>query len=152
MFEALDEAREELKRVDHLIYVSLKYTRTVDVLINIMKRMVEAYEFLIESLLKYALSKNKIIEIPGTYKERCALVKKNFEEKEIQDSINLYLFIREILKASYERESEYRRHVTLRTYINGKEEIINIDIITQYYHAQQEFANLVEKIIREEKE
>ena len=33
MNEYLLEAREELKRLEHILYVSLKYTRTVDVLI-----------------------------------------------------------------------------------------------------------------------
>ena len=32
MKEALDNAKEELKRVDHLFYVSLKYTRTADMM------------------------------------------------------------------------------------------------------------------------
>ena len=32
--EYLIEAREELNRIEHIIYVSLKYTRTTDVLRN----------------------------------------------------------------------------------------------------------------------
>ena len=31
---------EELKRVDHLVYVSLKYTRTVDVIRSIIDRLI----------------------------------------------------------------------------------------------------------------
>ena len=47
MNESLIEAREELKRLEHIIYVSLKYTRTVDVILNALKRMVSTYDFII---------------------------------------------------------------------------------------------------------
>ncbi|MFH1400884.1 MAG: hypothetical protein ABIH41_05155, partial [Nanoarchaeota archaeon] len=70
MKEALENAKEELKRVDHQIYVSLKYTRTVDVLINIMRRMVDAYEFMIEAALKYCVESKKMETIPESPKER----------------------------------------------------------------------------------
>ena len=40
MIESLENAKEELKRIDHLIYVTLKYTRTVDVLLSVVERMV----------------------------------------------------------------------------------------------------------------
>jgi len=36
MRESIENAVEELKRVDHSIFVSLKYTRTVDILVNIL--------------------------------------------------------------------------------------------------------------------
>ena len=52
MIESLEDAKEELKRVDHLIYVSLKYTRTVDVLRNVIERLVTASEFMITAMLK----------------------------------------------------------------------------------------------------
>ena len=36
----LDKAKSELKRADHLIFVSLKYTRTVDVIRSIIERLI----------------------------------------------------------------------------------------------------------------
>ena len=41
MTENLENAKEELKRIDHLIYVTLKYTRTVDVLLSVVERMIK---------------------------------------------------------------------------------------------------------------
>jgi hypothetical protein len=51
MKESLSEAFEELKRADHLIYVSLKYTRTVDVIKSIIERLINAYDDAIITLL-----------------------------------------------------------------------------------------------------
>ena len=50
MREKLEEAFEELKRVDHLIYVSLKYTRTTDVLKNVIDRMITTAECMMNAI------------------------------------------------------------------------------------------------------
>jgi hypothetical protein len=150
MIQSLHDAVEEWKRVDHLIYVSLKYTRTVDVIINILNRMVDGYAHLMDSLIKYA-EKEKLWkgELPGSAIERAELVKQLFKEDiEIQDNVDLYLLLRKLLRAkTVERENEYRRHVTMKTIIDGREEIVNIDIITNYYLFQREFLQKVQKML-----
>ena len=40
MKDYLDDVKNEVKRVDHLIYVSLKYTRTVDVIRSVVERII----------------------------------------------------------------------------------------------------------------
>ena len=40
--ESIDKAKEELKRVDHLFFVSLKYTKTVDVIKSLIDRLINA--------------------------------------------------------------------------------------------------------------
>lgn len=141
MKEALYDAAEELKRVDHLVYVSLKYTRTVDVIINILNRMVDAYAFMIDALIKKAQEEGKPFEEPASAIERAELVQKLYEEDmNVVDNLELYLLLRKLLRAkNIERENEYRRHVTMRTIIDGREEIVNIDIITNYFIYQREF-------------
>lgn len=154
MKESLDDAKEELKRVDHLIYVSLKYTRTVDVLKNALNRMIDAYDFLFEALLRKAIEEQKTETIPTTPIERGNLIKKLYEEdQQIIDNVELFFLIRKLHKAqSPEKEQEYRRHVTMRTMIDGREEIVNIDIITQYYHFQREFYKRVQSLINAEED
>ena len=150
--ESLDEAKEELKRVDHLIYVSLKYTRTVDVLLNAISRMMDAYDLLFESLLNKAEEEKKIIEVPLTPIERGNLVKELYaEDEQIIDNVELSFLLRKLHRSpNPQREQEYRRHVTLRTHIDGREEIVNIDLITNYYLFQLEFYKKVDKIINGE--
>jgi hypothetical protein len=148
MRDAIENAVEELKRVDHSIFVSLKYTRTVDILINILIRMVDCYEFLILALLKYALDKKMIGEIPTTPKERAVLIKEIYKEQEVHDNIDLYLLLKAMLKSTYTRENEYRRHVAMRAIVAGREEIININIISQYYEYLTSFFHMVDNLTR----
>jgi len=148
MRDAIENAVEELKRVDHSIFVSLKYTRTVDILINILIRMVDCYEFLVLALLKYALEHKMIGDIPSTPKERAVLIKQVFKEQEIHDNIDLYLLLKAMLKSNYGRENEYRRHVAMRAIVAGREEIININIISQYYEYLTSFFHMVDNMTK----
>ncbi len=143
MMQALRDAREELKRVDHQVYVSLKYTRTVDVIQNILARMVDGYAFIIDALLKQDEN------APQSAIERAERVKELYpDDLTIQDNMELYLLLRKLLRAkNVEREQEYRRHVTMKTIIDGREEIVNIDIITNYYLFQRDFLTHVEKLL-----
>lgn len=143
MIETLEEAGEELKRSDHLIYVSLKYTRTADVLLNTLSRMIDAYELLIDALLAYAKDTKNLQETPQTPLEKGNLVKKLYPQQEIQDNVDLFFLLRKIYRAPYDKEQEYRRHVAIITSIDGREEIINIDIITQYHEFEKAFFKYV---------
>ncbi len=146
MDEAIENAVEELKRVDHSIFVSLKYTRTVDILENIISRMVDCYEFLFVALLRYAKDHKMTADIPTTPKERVTLIKELFKEQEIHDNIDLYLLLKAMLKANFSRENEYRRHVAMRAIIAGREEIININIISRYYEFLTSFFHMVDNL------
>ncbi len=144
--ELLTEAKEELKRVEHLIYVSLKYTRTVDVLLNAISRMIEAYDFTFQAILQHALEEKKVDEIPATPIEKGNLVKQVYpDDEQVSDNVGLFFLLRKLHRSpSPQREQEYRRHVTMRTIVDGKEEIVNIDIITRYYLFQLEFYRRIE--------
>ena len=151
MKESLQEASDELKRVDHQIYVSLKYTRTVDVLMNTIGRMIDAYNCLIDSLLKYAVEKNLRKEeyIPSTPLERGNLVKQLFNDEIVQKNMELYFLLRKISKSVPKKEQEFRRHVTLRTVIGNKEVTLDIDKATEYYNMIKEFYEWIEEKINE---
>jgi len=149
MIESLHDAREELKRVDHLIYVSLKYTRTVDVLVNILYRMINAYEFIMLALLKKAVEQNKIEHIPRTPKEKGNLVKELYEDDDVTQHIHLYFLFQAMTKAEHIAENEFRRHVTMITFINNKKEILNIDLVTSYFENQMRFYEKIKQILTE---
>jgi hypothetical protein len=151
MKESLYEAKDELKRVDHQIYVSLKYTRTVDVLMNCIGRMIEAYNCLINSLLKYVVEKKirKEEYIPTTPLERGELTKELFKDEIVQKNMEMYFLLRKIHKTNPKKEQEFRRHVTLRIIIDDKEVSVDIDKATEYYNMLKEFYEWIDVKINE---
>jgi len=154
MKEAYDLAVQELKRVDHLFWVSLKYTRTVDVIKHVIDRLINCFSFGFESLLKYAKEKKLITNIPTNEGLRCDLLKKTFSENvELIDYINFYLKLRKLSKAEYTKREEFRRHVTMIATIDKGEVVeVDIDSLKQDYEKTKIFIKFVKKIINEEKE
>ena len=91
--DQVDTPEDELKRADHLVYVSLKYTRTCDIMKNAIKRMIAAYELSINEYLENIRKNKKIKEVPTNFKEKVALVKSL-----IGSSVNKYLLLYNLLK------------------------------------------------------
>jgi hypothetical protein len=145
MKDAMENAKEELKRIDHLIYVTLKYTRTVDVFLSIIERMINAYEFLVDVLIKIAVKEGKLIEEPDIPLAKAQSVLKLYDSKKIKDNIEHYLMLRKLRRAHYDKTNEFRRHVTMTAIVEGKIITVNIDTITEDFHELKEFIEYVEK-------
>ena len=154
MKDSFDEAIQELKRVDHLFWVSLKYTRTVDVIKNVIERLINCIGFGLESLLKYAKEKKLVTSIPTNAGLRCDLLKKTFPDNlELTDYINFYSRLRKLSRAEYTRRGEFRRHVTMIATIDKGEVVeVSIDSLKEDYEKTRNFIAFVKRIINEEKE
>lgn len=164
MKDAIKNAKLELGRADHLVLVSLKYTRTVDIFRNAIARMISAYEWMISALIKCLekrfkngvdqehkdlsdlgdIDLNKLTPI-----EKAKLIIKHFKDDEVKKNISLYLNLRKILTTSYQALNEYRRYVTMKTFVENKEVNIDIDTINEYYLMEKQFLEKVETIIKE---
>ena len=84
MMESLNNAREEFKRCDHLLYVSLKYTRTVDVIKSLILRMLSCYDFTMDTLI---LKKKK--DVPSQVGLKIDMVKELYSDNPIViDNVN----------------------------------------------------------------
>ena len=153
MKEALDNARDELKRVDHLFYVSLKYTRTADMMRHMIERLINAFSFGIDSLLKHAKENKKISSIPDNPAMKCSLLLRTLEGEEVRNQISLYLMLRKIIRCEYSKREEFRRHVTMTCMMDKGEVIeVNIDILKSYYDAAKAFIEYVGRIVEEREE
>ena len=154
MKESFDLAIQELKRVDHLFWVSLKYTRTVDVIKHVIDRLISCIGYGLESILKYAKEKKLITTVPENAGLRCELLKKTFSDNaELMDYINFYLRLRKLSKAEYTKREEFRRHVTMVATIDKGEVVeVSIDTLKEDYEKTRIFLTFVKRMINEEKE
>jgi len=128
MEDYLLEAREELKRLEHIIYVSLKYTRTVDVIVNAIQRMVNNFDLIIEAFLEKARREGKIESLPKSPALRATHVAKLYpDDKELHRNITFYTFLKNILNSTHGRREEFRRHVTLVVELENSTAEMTID-------------------------
>ena len=151
--EQLHESRSELRRVDHMIYVSLKYTRTVDVIRNTVVRIINTYECGILALLMHLKSKNKIKDYPPNPGMKVELLEKKYEDEFLKKGLEFYLLLRKVMKTDYTRREEYRRHVTMTTIFDTSTNLeIDIDTLEIYYKETKEFINYITDMITGKKD
>ncbi|MFA4886703.1 MAG: hypothetical protein WC595_00680 [Candidatus Nanoarchaeia archaeon] len=112
--ERIESPEEELKRADHLVFVSLKYTRTCDVMKNAIKRMIAAFELAFHEHLELQREKKKIEEVPASAKER-AILTKDLLGPTARKYFGLYNHLKKIDKADFQAFEEFRKNVTLKT-------------------------------------
>lgn len=146
------EAKEELKRADHLLYVSLKYTRTVDVLKSIVERLISGLDIAISCLLQEAKEKKLVKEIPPQAGPRAELLRKIYKDAKIDEMIEFHMMLRKVSKAEYKRSHEFRRHVTMTAATDTGVVIINLEVIKEYYERSTGYVDYVNSILNPKKE
>ena len=145
MKESFDEAVQELKRVDHLFWVSLKYTRTVDVIKHVIDRLISCIGFGLEAILKYSKEKKLVSNIPDNAGLRIDLIKETFpQNSEIMEYVNFYARLRKLSRADYTKREEFRSDGTMTaTRDNGEVGEVSIDTLNEFYEKSRVLLHFV---------
>jgi len=137
----MEEIIQEKISADHLLYVSLKYTKTCDVIKNLILRWRKMIETSIEEILKHAKKRKKVSSISSNPLGKIEEIRKLFKkEKNFLEILDLYEMFRKIDELRTERIGEFRKNVALRIFYQGKE--INVDL-----EKLKEYAEKLEKFI-----
>ncbi len=137
----MEDIIQEKISADHLLYVSLKYTKTCDVIINLLIRWRIMIDRCIDSLLKHAKKKKKIPSIPSNPVGKVEAIRKLFKkDKDFIKVMDLYEMFKKIEELRTERIGEFRKNVTLKVMYRGKE--VNINLLEL-----KEYAEMLEKFI-----
>lgn len=146
MKKYLDDAKMELRKAEHLIFVSLKYTRTVDVFKSIIERMISTFDVVMNGLLEGGKQKKKVEEIPFSPILRCELLKKKSKnDVKFEEYMDFYLLLRKLSRASYTKSNEFRRHVTMTATLDtGDVYSVDIDKINEFYEKTKSFLDYVD--------
>lgn len=137
----MEEIIQEKISADHLLYVSLKYTKTCDVIKNLILRWRKMIETSIEEILKHAKKKKKVISISSNPLGKIEEIRKLFKkDKNFLEVLDMYEMFRKIDELRTERIGEFRKNVALKIFYQGKE--INVDL-----EKLKEYAEKLEKFI-----
>jgi len=144
----MEEIIQEKIRADHLLYVSLKYTKTCDVIINLLLRWRKMVETAIHEILKHAKKKKVISEIPTSPVGEIDEVRKLFKkDKEFLEVIELYEMLRKLEGLRKESIGEFRKNVTLKVFYMGKEININLDQLKIYAKMLEKFISTTKQFL-----
>ncbi|MAG47319.1 hypothetical protein CL617_01830 [archaeon] len=139
----IDESKEELKRADHLLYVTLKYTRTADVIKNTIHRLLTAFDNAIIHSLEILKEKKKIKELPLTPISRAELLRKTYKRPEMREFLDFYFTLKKIDRSDFSKREEYRKNVAL--VIESGNEVLLVDTVTltEYFYKTKDFVQYI---------
>ncbi len=144
----MEDIIQEKISADHLLYVSLKYTKTCDVIKNLLLRWRRMIETSIDKILIKAKKKKKISSIPESPFKKTEEVKKLFRKnKEFLEVIALYEMLRKIEELRTERIGEFRKNVTLRILFKGEEININLEKLKEYAEKLERFISSTKQFL-----
>ncbi len=146
----IEDIMKEKISADHLLYVSLKYTKTCDVILNLLARWKSLIENSFDDLIQLYVDSGKIPEIPNSPKQRIEFIKKYFKNKEeIQEIVPLYIFFKRVPDMTKSRECEFRKNVALKVKDCDENVCINMDKLTEYSVKVDKFTDLVKTMLME---
>lgn len=136
------KALKEMVRADHLIYVSLKYSRTVDVIQSVISRLVDAFTYAMKDTLEKTLKGDELKSALHGPKSMSDFMLKIIPDT--KEHIEFYLFLRKLNKAPVlQRLNEFRRHVTMVTKVDEQDLNIKIETVEEYYNKVNIFIDML---------
>jgi len=144
----MEEIIQEKISADHLLYVSLKYTKTCDVILNLILRWRRMIETSINEILKHAKKKKKISSISSNPIGKIEEVKKLFKNnKDFLQVIEMYEMFRKIEELKKERIGEFRKNVNLKIFYRGKEINVNLEQLKIYAEMLEKFISITKQFL-----
>jgi hypothetical protein len=149
--EIYENAVQEMKRIDHIIFVTLKYTRTADVLKSIVERMIAAIDCMLDLLLEFYKLKGEIESYQASPGLKVDQIRQLTDDDRIKELLDFYMLMRRTSRAEYDVINEYKRHVGMVIkQADGSELIINIDNVTAYYKTMKEQLEYIYHFVTDE--
>ena len=144
----MDRIIKEKISADHLLYVSLKYTKTSEVIVNLILRWTIMMDYSFERMLEHLKKKKVIKSIPSSPKQRIDLLKEQFKKQElVMKTIDLYEMFRRIEELTKESEGEFRKNVALKVSDRGEVIKINLDKLKEYSSLLERFINYLKQFL-----
>jgi hypothetical protein len=148
--DLVKEMQESLKRAEHSVFVSLKYTRTVDVIKNLVDRYITTLSYCVDALIEYLFEKRIIQEKPENLIDKTNIIYEQFPRDELlADCLDFLIFLRKASRAEYGKCEEFRRHVTMSVKIDGADYEIDIDVLMEAFQSMKKYVEHTRRIMKE---
>ncbi len=142
----ITEILKEKTSADHLLYVSMKYTKTCDVILNLLARWKSMMDISFDALIQKAFDDGIIKQMPESPKQKIEFLKTYFKkQKAVQEAIPLYIFFKRVPDTTKTRGGEFRKNVNLKIVEQNGTTDINMDKLKEY-------AEVLERFISETKQ
>jgi hypothetical protein len=136
----MEDIMQEKISADHLLYVSLKYTKTCGVIKNLILRWKRLIEISMDAILEKSEDEKKIPKVPENPVKKIEEMRRLFKkDKNMLEILDMYEMFRKIETLRTKRIGEFRKNVNLRIYYRGKEINVDLEKLKEYSERLEKF-------------
>lgn len=147
----MEEIIQEKISADHLLYVSLKYTKTCDVIMNLLLRWRKMIETCTLHILKKHLKEGNIDEVSTNAIGKIKQMKQLFkDDQDMLETISFFMMLRKLEDLQTERIGEFRKNVALKIQFRGEEVNVNLEQLKIYAEMMEKFINTTKEFLNPE--
>lgn len=128
-YQYLIELKRHLNSIEHMIYVSCKFTKTTEMLRRVMETIVLGYE----QFFNIAYQMLIVDEPIYTIQDKIKFLNESLSQRGITIDLSDYFLLKRLLISDFESIGEYRKNLALISYIDGQEYTINMSKLLDFY-------------------
>jgi len=129
--EKLGQVRRHLSSIEHMIYVSCKFTRTTEMLRKVMETIVTGYEHFFA--LAYTTYVGDAELSNTTVHHKIQVLSENLAARGIHIDLSDFFLLKKLLLSDFDSIGEYRKNLCMVSYIDGEEYIINMTRLLEFF-------------------
>lgn len=124
------DLKRHLNSIEHMIYVSCKFTRTTEMLKKVMETVVYGYEQFFGVAYEMFSEGG---DCDHTVHDKIQILKDGFLSKGASLDLSDYFLLKRLLMSDFEGIGEYRKNLCMVSYIDGEEYVINMAKLLDFY-------------------
>lgn len=130
----LRDLKRHLNSIEHMLYVSSKFTKTVEMIRRIIENIVTGYEYFFSMAYKLLVSEEEraIGESLGL-QHKIQILSEELAKRGIHVDLSDFFLLKKILISDYDKIGEFRKNLCMVSYIDGEEYRIDINKLFDYY-------------------
>lgn len=129
--EQLIHLRRHLNSIEHMIYVSCKFTRTTEMLRKVMDTIVVGYENFFAIAYRTFVDSEEFKDSSVAHKIQ--LLSDALATRGINIDLSDYFLLKRLLISEFDSIGEYRKNLCMVSYIDGDEYVINMSKLLDFY-------------------
>lgn len=130
--ELLRELRRHLNSIEHMIYVSCKFTRTTEMLRKVMDTIVNTYEYFFGVAYELLVDAKQDAYTSNVH-DKIQLLNEALGSRGIHVDLSDYFLLKRLLLSEFDSIGEYRKNLCMVSYIDGEEYVINMSKLLEFY-------------------
>lgn len=131
VYELLKDLKRQIHSIEHMLFVSSKYTRTTEMLEKIMENLVAGYEQF------FAVAYEVLVGTEGesveSVQDKIQLLNEALLVRGLSVDLSDYFLLKRLLLSEFDCIGEYRKNLCMVSYLDGEEYVINMAKLHEFY-------------------